>query len=67
MKSENRIIRKLVEMDAYLREKVVTKGELKRAKSEIMTHIDGLSKRQDTFDHELVSVRNRMDRLEGKA
>lgn len=56
MKSENKIIRKLVEIDAYLREKVVTNDELKKAKSEIMTHIDGLSKRQDIFDHELVSV-----------
>jgi len=64
--SEDRIINKLVEMKAYLHEKVATKEELNVAKTEIMTHIDGFAKRQEKFDHELVSTRLRMDRIGGE-
>jgi hypothetical protein len=67
-RSEGMIIKKLVEMDASIRniqENMVTKDELKEARSEIMSHIDGFAKRQEKFDHELVSISARIARVEG--
>lgn len=67
MTNEDKIINKLIGMETFLHEKVATKDELRKAKTEIMSHIDGFAQRQENFDHELVSMRSRMDRMEGKA
>ena len=70
MTTEDRIIEKLVEMDASIKgiqEHMVTKEDLRKTKSEILTHIDGFAKRQEVFDHELVAMGSRLDRLQGQA
>ncbi len=66
MNTEEKIIKKLVEIDAYLREKVVTKDELRQMKSDIMAHVDGFAKRQETFDVELAAMRSRVDRIDAR-
>ncbi len=41
-----------------------TKKDLLEMQSEIMTHIDGLAKRTETFDHELFAMQSKYNRLE---
>ena len=65
-KTQNKVVAKLVEMDAYLREKVATKDELRTVKNELVNHIDGFAKKHESFDHELVAMRVRVNRIEGK-
>lgn len=55
-----------VSMFAFLQENAVTKRDLTEAKSEMMTHIDGLASHNQKFDQELLMIRNRQDRLEAR-
>ncbi len=55
-----------VSMFAFLQENVATKRDLEEAKSEMMTHIDGLAAHNQKFDQELLMIRNRQDRLEAR-
>ncbi len=45
-------------------EQLVTKTEFEEFKSGIYSHIDGFVKLHETLDQELVSLRNKYDRLE---
>lgn len=55
-----------VSMFAFLQENTVTKRDLEEAKSEMMTHVDGLAAYNQKFDQELLMIRNRQDRLEAR-
>lgn len=41
-----------------------TKDDLMQMKSEIMTSVDHLAKRHETFDHELLAMRAKYERLD---
>lgn len=64
MKQADIIIRKIVEMDEYMREQLATKRELRDVENRLLTHIDGLASRQEKFEVELVALRHHVDRLE---
>lgn len=62
----NRIVAKLVDMDAFLREQVATKEELKASENRMIEHIDGFIKLHETLDQELVMLRSKVGRLEDR-
>jgi seryl-tRNA synthetase len=64
MKQADIIIRKIVEMDEYMREQLATKDELRELRNEMIMHMDGFASRQDKFEVELVALRHHVDRLE---
>lgn len=66
MKQADIIIRKIVEMDEYMREKLATKDELRELGNEMVTHMDGFASRQDKFEVELVALRHHVDRIESR-
>lgn len=64
--SNTRIFSLLASIQIDMREKMVTKDELREAKSELLDHVDGFIKLHTTLDTELVALRSKVDRLEGR-
>lgn len=62
----DKILTELLNLKEYVFTKVATRDDLDEAKHELMQHIDGLNKRQTTLDHEQVSMRARVERVEGR-
>lgn len=60
----NKILVKIVGMEQYLRENVVTKNELRESGDRILTQMGGFIKLHETLDLELVALRSKVDRLE---
>ena len=55
---------KLFGLVQTLGDSMVTKTEFEEFKSGIYSHIDGFVKLHETLDQELISLRNKYDRLE---
>lgn len=66
----NNILTKVVAIDAKvngingIEERMFTKDDAAEMKSELYSHIDGFVKLHETLDQELVSLRNKYDRLD---
>ena len=63
---EDLIIQKLIELDVYVRQRVATKDELRDLRDEVVSHVDEFTKLHETLDHEVVSLRSKIDRLEAR-
>ena len=50
----------------FIKENGAMKRDVDEAKSEMMTHVDGLAAHNNKFDQELLMMRNRQDRLEAR-
>ncbi len=48
----------------FLKDNMVTKDDLQETESRLMMHIDGLAKRTEKFDHELVAAQAKFNRVE---
>lgn len=47
-------------------EKFPTRDDLAAVENRLLTHIDGLAKRHETFDQELVAMQAKYERLDGR-
>ncbi len=69
MKNEDRIIKKLVDIKAYLKDEVATKAELRATEDRLISHIDGFVKKHETLEDEVAalgqSTDRRLTRVEG--
>ena len=62
-KDSDRLLIKIINMDEFMRESMVTKEELAVTKDEMFTHIDGFIKLHDTMSTEIVALQSKTDRL----
>ncbi len=60
----NKILAKLVNVEAYMHENMATKQGLQEVKSELMTHIDGFIKLHEALTLEFAALRSKNERLE---
>ena len=60
----NDILIKIFNKVVDLEKKILTKTDFEEFKSGIYSHVDGFIKLHETLDKELVSLRNKYDRLE---
>jgi hypothetical protein len=63
---EDKILQMLINLDHYVRENLVTHEEARVTEDRIMTHMDGFIKLHETLDVEIVALRSKVDRLEGR-
>ena len=64
--TQNKLVAKVVDMDQYMKENLVTKTELDQRLNTMTTHIDGFVKLHENLDIELVALRGKYDRLESR-
>lgn len=60
----NKILTKVISIEIDIKEKMATKDDLRDLESKMLNHIDGFIKLHETLDIEMVSLRNKYDRLE---
>ena len=62
--TQNSLIQKVIDMDTYMHQELATKAELQEVGGTLLTHIDGLTKHQEKFDHELTALRFRVETIQ---
>lgn len=62
----DKIVAKLLDMDSYMRENMFTRSEAKEMEERLVTSMDRFAKLHETLDTELVALRGKYDRLEGR-
>lgn len=60
----NKILAKLVNVEAYMHENMFTQTQAQDMESRLMTHIDGFIKLHQTLVLELAALRSKNERLE---
>lgn len=62
----DKVLTKLIDLDEYVRTKVVTHEQLDHRINQLGTQVDGFVKLHETLDQELVAMRARVERLEDR-
>ncbi len=62
----NKILVKVVSIESDIKGKMMTKDDGREMESRLLGHIDGFIKLHETLDTELVSLRSKYERLEGR-
>ncbi len=62
--TQNSLIQKVIDIDTYMHQELATKTELQEVGGTLLTHIDGLTKHQEKFDHELTALRFRVETIQ---
>lgn len=59
-----KVAAEVVDVKLYMKEKMVTKDELKESENRVTTHLDGFVKLHENLDTELAALRGKYERLE---
>ncbi len=59
-----KILVKIIHVEEYMKENLVTRDEIDQKLDSMTSHIDGFIKLHETLDLELVALRGKYDRLE---
>lgn len=59
-----KVLNKLIDLDAFVRENTVKKQDFDYAINNITQHIDGFVKLHETLDQEMVMLRAKVERFE---
>lgn len=62
----NKILIEVIDLKHHVHGHMFTKDEWETGRDEIVAHIDGFIKLHETLDLELVALRSKVDRLEGR-